>query len=907
MPILNLQKLLDSDNITQIVSKINENFNQLSINGGGPQGKPGYQGPPGLPGLAGRIGVAGDNGENGSKIIFTESDDNWGVEYGYSLDPSSANIAVENYGYNVGDTWIDNINGYFYDIIEDTNTPGNYLFQSHQISPAVLSSGDLWEADTSSNFLNNNKDQGVRNRNRYSTLSLTSIPSGDGETASYSVIASDYSLQNASVLGYKRKAFKLSIDNVSGDNTISRVSDGFSDNIDTHYGKTNNDLVPLMYFSNADDFADETGTTSFGLFISSYADTNNNKISILTLASSANESTLDQLFIKTAKTGTSKELYFQNNETDEQGDAYISLLNVDNEGNQKPDPNSLWLGISTIASAGLPFPGNEHTNLFGIETRYYGNGGKINFYVNDTGIATGKHFVMSLTENGGLALGTNTPNSSYSSGDNTNYHRFIVKSLGSDDRELRNIAAIMPNQSGNVASVGEKLVFGFLDSETAIIRSIVSTDIVEMNDTYQKLVLQPNGAILPENNINAVGIGQVDPEAKLHIGGNLKIDVVNDGNGNILTYNEDKEVCKAVPSVLGLVEGSGTATQVAFWDGTLDQPTNRLSGKSKLYWDNENNSLGIGSTPSSPDTLTVKGKDDTDTVVSIVHSSNSNSNKDVKLNFTNESNNALASIGLTSSYNPAGDIPNLTGFTINRLKIYGLNIELATKNANNFGGDGGNIFIRPANAGDSSPFFHSAEGVIILERRVQMIDPAVLKSTGTAVETENIHFESNYNNHIWTGIDGEPSFLNDWGVLGANMDKIIHRSKSYDRLIKFTTSILGFFINNIGYTPIFIHYIIYTRKNGLTGSSAPYTNNNTEWNIHEKGLYSFDGGVVNTIIPAGYEYAIAFIAHNNEVGADDTDTIGIAGQFIVYEHKFGKDPGNVVIPHSTPITPMQNP
>lgn len=934
MPILNLQKLLDSDNITQIVSKINENFNQLSINGGGPQGKPGYQGPPGLPGLTGRIGVAGDNGENGSKIIFTESDDNWGDEngYGYPLGPSTANIAVEDYGYNVGDTWIDNNNGYFYDIIEDT-TPGNYLFREHRISPVVLSSGELWEADTVSN-LDNTVEQGVRNRNRYSTLSLTSLKGDDeidGKTADYTLIASaSYISQNASVLGYPRKAFKLSIDNVSGDNIISRVSDGVGD-VNTHYGKTNDDLVPLMYFSNADDFDYET--TSFGLFISSYTDTNNNsnKISILTLASSANESTLDQLFIKTAKTGTSKELYFQNNESGSLGDAYISLLNVDNGGVQKTNPNSLWLGISTIASADLPFPGNEHTNLFGIETRYYNaNGGKINFYVNRNGTAAGKQFVMSLTEKGGLALGTNTPNSLYSPDDNTNYHRFIVKSLGSDDATLKNIVAIMPNQSGNVASVasvGEKLVFGFLntDSKTAIIRSIVSTSTNETEDMYQKLVLQPNGDIISTDNINAVGIGQEEPTAKLHIGGNLKIDEVKDDNGNILTYNEDKEVCKAVPSVLGIVEGSGTATQVAFWDDTVDQVTNKLSGNAKLYWDNENNILGIGfkagSTPLSlGDTLTVKGNDDTDTVVSIVHSSNSTNNKDVKLNFTNEGHNTLASIGLTSSYyNPGGDIPDLAGFTDNRLKIYGANnIELATRNTNNFGGDGGNIFIRPANIGGPNPIHTGAEGVIILERRVQMIDPAVETSTGTEVpfsdpvdfqkDVFTHHIKDVFTHHIWTGISGNPSFLNDWGTAGANMHKIIHGSKSYDRIIKFTTKDLIFFIGDDPQNtaqnppPIFIPYIIYTRKNGLPGNSEPYSN--TEWNIHEKGLYSFYGGVVNTIIPAGYEYVIAFRAHYNEVGVVDTATIGISGQFIVYEHKFGKDAGNVVIPRDTTTTTL---
>jgi hypothetical protein len=45
----------------------------------------------------------------------------------------------------------------------------------------------------------------------------------------------------------------------------------------------------------------------------------------------------------------------------------------------------------------------------------------------------------------------------------------------------------------------------------------------------------------------------------------------------------------------GTVTGSGTATQVAFWDGTSS-----LSGNNDLYWDSTNNHLGIGdNTPGS--------------------------------------------------------------------------------------------------------------------------------------------------------------------------------------------------------------------------------------------------------------------------------------------------------------------
>jgi hypothetical protein len=50
----------------------------------------------------------------------------------------------------------------------------------------------------------------------------------------------------------------------------------------------------------------------------------------------------------------------------------------------------------------------------------------------------------------------------------------------------------------------------------------------------------------------------------------------------------------------GSVSGSGTATQVAFWNGTTS-----LTGNTNLYWDNSNNRLGIGtSSPSNQLTTT---------------------------------------------------------------------------------------------------------------------------------------------------------------------------------------------------------------------------------------------------------------------------------------------------------------
>lgn len=63
MPI-NIQNLLDGDSLSQIVDRINYNFDQIVLAGGGPQGPRGIQG---LRGPAGPPGPSGEKGEDGTK------------------------------------------------------------------------------------------------------------------------------------------------------------------------------------------------------------------------------------------------------------------------------------------------------------------------------------------------------------------------------------------------------------------------------------------------------------------------------------------------------------------------------------------------------------------------------------------------------------------------------------------------------------------------------------------------------------------------------------------------------------------------------------------------------------------------------------------------------------------------
>jgi len=62
---MNLQKLFPSNTFEESVDKINKNFDEININGGGPMGPTGPAGPTGVPGGPGIQGVIGPAGTDG--------------------------------------------------------------------------------------------------------------------------------------------------------------------------------------------------------------------------------------------------------------------------------------------------------------------------------------------------------------------------------------------------------------------------------------------------------------------------------------------------------------------------------------------------------------------------------------------------------------------------------------------------------------------------------------------------------------------------------------------------------------------------------------------------------------------------------------------------------------------------
>jgi hypothetical protein len=94
---------------------------------------------------------------------------------------------------------------------------------------------------------------------------------------------------------------------------------------------------------------------------------------------------------------------------------------------------------------------------------------------------------------------------------------------------------------------------------------------------------------------NRIGIGSTSPTNKLHVVATadpLRLEGLQTSTQNdFLVVDASGVVTKRSGGLSAGLIGSGTATQLAFWDGTSS-----LSSNSNLFWDNTNNSLGIGST-----------------------------------------------------------------------------------------------------------------------------------------------------------------------------------------------------------------------------------------------------------------------------------------------------------------------
>lgn len=733
MPQLNLQQLLKGEALGTIIEKINENFSQLSINGGGPQGKKGFQGPPGLPGLRGLSGPTGDNGSSGIKVTLVPEDENWGNLYeGQTSGAVSANAAIDE-GFSVGDIWIDNNTGYFYVIVEDT--PGNYLFEPYPLSASVLSS-DIWSPDNQS-AQSNIRFNGIRNSNRFATISLTAEQStvpGSQTAATQEFNENDQLYQE--IYGFSRSSFKLSIDNVQADVPLGGTYERFTEAYDTGsipqlpFNISGDDISPIVYYGAVKNAA----LGSFGLLLSKLPDED---IKYLILSGGDKASTPSHILNDTDYLGTTgSHIYLSPGNT---ADRNISATYLNNTGNSEVD-TSFWFNfVSQADSSESPRPGtNDFLNKGGIQLQKFGTNLSISLWTNDS-ISSGPDHVLKATHDGKVYIGefdTDVP--------------------------------------GSILSVRGNLGVG---------------------EDYFNIPAPVNGAIIQGD----TGVGTFVPTAKLHVGGNLKVDAVINLPGHFLTWNSGTSLVTHRTAAetrldIGAVGGSGEATQVAYWNSP-----NTLAGEDNLWWDPTNGRLGIG-TNSPTQRLHVNGGDIllsggglrqilSSTPLLIRTTTN---NQGIEINTGNIETGEPNQVDGTDKIVIRGRSVDSDGVGI---YIYTAEPPAAVSTEV----QRGDIKIRPGNLPPNATVVSNA-GVIVLERRVQVLEPSLEDSAAVGV---NVTLASESYN--WLRALGDFSTPADNKSTSAQPpSQFFFPSTNYDRYVTITLSnslmfdTIGFFLQGAG-------------------------------------------------------------------------------------------------------------
>lgn len=143
MPQINILNILQGDNQSTIVDKLNYNFDQILSSGGGPQGQRGIEGPTGPIGPQGPQGVQGQQGPSGTKWFVQET------------SPASGGITGSNpWQYpTLGDYWLD----------PDSATQEVYVFTATGWTNTGygLAAGEIFQKVTPINIIGGGTGQGI--------------------------------------------------------------------------------------------------------------------------------------------------------------------------------------------------------------------------------------------------------------------------------------------------------------------------------------------------------------------------------------------------------------------------------------------------------------------------------------------------------------------------------------------------------------------------------------------------------------------------------------------------------------------------------------------------------------------------------------------------------------------------
>jgi len=255
-----LNELKITDDLSIIISKVNQNFNQLLSLNGGPMGKIGLQGIPGLPGLPGDKGDPGEDGEDGSMMYLVNANP---LDNNILIVPDENDLEqlINDGVYNVGDIFVskDVLTNkiIFYKIIQNNTSPISYSYSIFEYAENP-NYNTLWvrhydnyiynnklsliinkttSLDSTFNDIFDNTDNDNRNRFLSNILISANDDTEDTNNIFYNLYYNTSSTKP--LLFWDRKYFKLSIDQKPTFNLDTISKDDFLKIIDIHKGLYN--------------------------------------------------------------------------------------------------------------------------------------------------------------------------------------------------------------------------------------------------------------------------------------------------------------------------------------------------------------------------------------------------------------------------------------------------------------------------------------------------------------------------------------------------------------------------------------------------------------------------------------------------------------------------------------------
>lgn len=194
------------------------------------------------------------------------------------------------------------------------------------------------------------------------------------------------------------------------------------------------------------------------------------------------------------------------------------------------------------------------------------------------------------------------------------YRTANTNTIGSGNTTVGSLAGYLTSTNAISYSNSNSVYLG------ANTRPLNNGDINQIVIGYNTIGNGSNTVTLGNSNITRtilkgnVGIDLNSPDEKLHVDGKVKINTIDNGEGDFLTTSNTGVLLKRTPSeVLSDIEaqplltnpltGTGESGQVSFFDGTTTQ-----TGDNGLFWDNSNKRLGIGTTSPSQALDILNGK-----------------------------------------------------------------------------------------------------------------------------------------------------------------------------------------------------------------------------------------------------------------------------------------------------------